>query len=571
MINENTSTILIDKKFKIVSTNGNFFNFFYATKDNYFYDIIKSGKENFDHMIERLRYQETSYCMIEITNKESNSYNCFVRARKLVRKRAAYEIIVKEADSFYDEYVISKSSTNILKSVLTMNNCIIFEYDYETDKLVVYSGDKVSTLNLKDYMQTIKLVDPIKYESIKKENDIATARTLEKFEYKTTNLFNFKNCLVNARNIFKDEIAIKCVGLVEETIFEVDESDLYALANLDYTTKLINKSSIMDYAKKLVDEKKQGTTLMIMDIDDFKDINDNYGHMYGDKILYLVADIFKKAVGPGGYVGRIGGDEFMAVIPRCLTTDEIRSIARPARLEVQWLATRENIDIQTACSIGIARYPIDAKSYDELFMITDRCLYVAKDKGKNKYVFQCESAMSYKLPNETIGTAKRRSKGHDTALIVDICYKSIMNNTYDDFGKLCRNLSKSYGLSRMLLYYGKDLNLFINIGDEPILDNGRYCLDEEYLENFDENNFFFLDNVLIYELSEPMKLAFYEKNQIKSAMQYLIKDDDGQIIGLISAEKSTTAATWRGEAVSQFVIIAKCAEIGLKRSKLKGK
>ena len=83
----------------------------------------------------------------------------------------------------------------------------------------------------------------------------------------------------------------------------------------DAGTELLNKKAITNYAKKLIDKRvNHKVTIAIIDIDDFKTINDTYGHMFGDEVLRDVAQILREAVGRNGMCGRIGGDEMFIVM-----------------------------------------------------------------------------------------------------------------------------------------------------------------------------------------------------------------------------------------------------------------
>lgn len=157
---------------------------------------------------------------------------------------------------------------------------------------------------------------------------------------------------------------------------------------VDSLTGLLSKGEITDMAIKAIDvEKKLNISLAIVDVDYFKKVNDTYGHMAGDEILREVAAIMEGEVGNSGVVGRIGGDEFIILYYDAYDMEFSRERIRSIKNTV---STRfpKNDEGKPAItlSIGCAAYPKDADNYKDLFMIADFALYIAKEKGRNRYI-----------------------------------------------------------------------------------------------------------------------------------------------------------------------------------------
>ncbi len=157
----------------------------------------------------------------------------------------------------------------------------------------------------------------------------------------------------------------------------------------DSLTGLVDKADIIRIAKERIDDRRlDGTTLAILDIDYFKNINDTYGHQFGDDVIKRVADIISKEVGNEGIAGRFGGDEFLIVFYNIQSEDELRAKLRSIHNMVTAAFPDRGLEDNTplTVSIGTATYPKDADSYDDIFMLADYCLYIAKDKGRNRYI-----------------------------------------------------------------------------------------------------------------------------------------------------------------------------------------
>lgn len=129
-------------------------------------------------------------------------------------------------------------------------------------------------------------------------------------------------------------------------------------------------------------------SLVLVDIDDFKQINDLYGHPAGDDALCQVADTLRREVRSMDSVFRIGGEEFSIVMPGLSASDSRRAAER-----IRESVARLSIGLPLTVSIGIANYPADAGERDTLIAGADRALYVAKRSGKNRTVLASEDGV----------------------------------------------------------------------------------------------------------------------------------------------------------------------------------
>ena len=155
----------------------------------------------------------------------------------------------------------------------------------------------------------------------------------------------------------------------------------------DKMTGLLNKNSITEYAAELMQNKdRKPFYFFLMDIDNFKAVNDTFGHMKGDELIADVAHIARDFVGDNGVVGRIGGDEFMLVLENVSNEQDLRQILMSIRKTVEEKYHDMGENICTSVSMGGALFPTDAMDYESMFMLADKMLYIAKNKGRNRYI-----------------------------------------------------------------------------------------------------------------------------------------------------------------------------------------
>lgn len=155
----------------------------------------------------------------------------------------------------------------------------------------------------------------------------------------------------------------------------------------DEMTGVLNKQTIRDLGHELTAPGADSRFYFCMlDIDHFKSVNDTFGHACGDDVIIDVAHILKDCVGEYGKVGRVGGDEFMLILDKVSQKPHLREILSAIRETVENKYRRFKDAIDITVSIGAALYPTYAVDFDNLFELTDKMLYLAKSKGRNRYI-----------------------------------------------------------------------------------------------------------------------------------------------------------------------------------------
>jgi len=126
-------------------------------------------------------------------------------------------------------------------------------------------------------------------------------------------------------------------------------------------------------------------SVSIIDLDDFKAVNDTYGHQAGDKLLRTVAEVLASNVRDADMVARYGGEEFSIVFPETLKTDAMKVLEK-LRKEIAAIFLEDYPDVRVTASIGLASYPDDGADKTELLLRADKALYQAKRSGKNRCI-----------------------------------------------------------------------------------------------------------------------------------------------------------------------------------------
>ncbi len=143
----------------------------------------------------------------------------------------------------------------------------------------------------------------------------------------------------------------------------------------------------LDYAITAAQRNGKGFSLLYIDLDDFKPVNDLYGHKVGDRVLVKVANRLRECIRESDTLARIGGDEFMLILPETGEVHNATTVASKVIEQLQQPFGLGDDEVRIGASIGISRYPDDGKDADTLMRHADQAMYVSKERGKGSYNF----------------------------------------------------------------------------------------------------------------------------------------------------------------------------------------
>jgi diguanylate cyclase (GGDEF)-like protein len=170
----------------------------------------------------------------------------------------------------------------------------------------------------------------------------------------------------------------------------IEKNELRTLAITDPITGLTNhrffQESLKDEFEKAV-QSGEALSIIMIDVDHFKAFNDRYGHPEGDRLLADISKVFAREIKSFGSVSRYGGEEFAAILP-AIELSEAHDIADRIRRAVETAAFNGPLGYRAyvTISLGVASYPEQAQSANQLVQLADQALYQAKRQGRNQTV-----------------------------------------------------------------------------------------------------------------------------------------------------------------------------------------
>lgn len=181
-----------------------------------------------------------------------------------------------------------------------------------------------------------------------------------------------------------EELRCSLADRLEQKTKEV--SDMKNKSCQDALTGLWNRAHAEEIVNEMIQEGVKGA-LMMIDMDNFKAINDNYGHIAGDKTLKMFADTLRKFSGPDDVLCRIGGDEFVVFVKDLTSKSELGNRASDIISDLCYKLEQCKFETNSSVSIGIAQTPEDGNEFNKLYNAADKALYYVKQNGKNSYHF----------------------------------------------------------------------------------------------------------------------------------------------------------------------------------------
>ena len=166
------------------------------------------------------------------------------------------------------------------------------------------------------------------------------------------------------------------------------QSQLEQAALEDPLTGLPNRRSLKNHfamCEATARRKNRPFTVMVIDLDHFKQINDYWGHDAGDAVLIETAHRLRSAIRQCDVVARMGGDEFMLLLPETNERADVESVCERLSSILANPIVVKNITIRTAASVGIAMFPVDAESWQTIYKAADLALYQAKRSGRGTW------------------------------------------------------------------------------------------------------------------------------------------------------------------------------------------
>ncbi|WP_176215558.1 putative bifunctional diguanylate cyclase/phosphodiesterase [Sporomusa malonica] len=281
----------------------------------------------------------------------------------------------------------------------------------------------------------------------------------------------YKWVLARGRALFDHEgKAIRIAGsLTDTTDSKLQEARIRQLAYYDPLTGLANRTLLTDLITcELAAASDYGSkgALIFIDIDNFKLVNDTYGHSWGDKLLVDIGGKLSALVGADGVVARLGGDELIVFFPGGGDRVFITEFADKIMKLFEQSITVNQHSFQVTASAGVVMYPDDGSCIDELLRNADTAMYSAKNSGKRNYKFFDKSMFEAVVEKAGMEASLRQAIVNNELIVHYQPQFNLATGRVEGFESLLRWASPEYGLVTPLKFIplAEETGMIVSIG-----------------------------------------------------------------------------------------------------------
>lgn len=436
----------------------------------------------------------------------------------------------------YEKYVRNVNKYHI---IMGLSSWVFYEYEYTTDVLKIYTYKNTKSVMLfEDKME----------EAERRAEAYENASSSERMNFETfiasvrkgADLFtvHINGCMfgekelesgyeVRGSTLYKHDGRYLSVGVMRSTSrAKNDEAYYLTEAARDSGTGLLNKRAISEYTMECLAEGDKDLYFVIIDVDDFKHVNDTYGHMMGDQVLAKVSEIIRSVVAGRGAVGRFGGDEFFVLLENLKSEEDLRRILRTISKNILWVYDGEMDNFKVTLSIGVSKYPEDGGDYDILFKKADKALYIAKEKGKNRFIIYDEKKHGALEvdgeENRTLGIKSVLSNEKKLAMVSDLI-RLLHTKGKTALDEAMSKVQEYFDVDGIAVYAGDNWKRVYSIG-KYIGAIEQFPMEaDDFITHFDENGTYSENNTAFLSNTCPVVAKALEKQETKGVVQVLIK------------------------------------------------
>lgn len=513
-------------------------HFTILSADPFFYQLLGYTKEEFaqqfhNHLLDVIYEEEKQRIMQEVESQIHNNH-VFMYENRWVCKNGevkwvwiSAQLMHEDTSSYFHclfhDITNSKQSLESLQvsekrfqAILSETQDIVFEFDIK--KHEVYYSENFEKkfgykIPLENFPLTMLASDIIYHEdkqilksafqSLREGSD--SLKCEYRLKYRNEG-YRWVEASATAVRDEHEEVST-IIGIIMD-IHEKKKAILESKkeASLDPMTNVLNRRAFLYAFDNLVKEKEDMAVILV-DVDDFKLINDEFGHLKGDYVLFDIANILTK-VFPDQLIGRYGGDEFI-VCAHDFTQEEVIKQIHEFQLRIEKQEQLKH-KVKINCSIGISFYPQHGNDFYTLFNKADVAMYRAKGEGKNKYcIFQEDVVMPIK-PQRVM-----KKSFHDEVLEYAIHLFMKYPDHLQAIYALLQHVGNVFSYDRISIYENKEKSYDWNAHKQyRIQDDNIEQLEE--ICNFDDEKILFYENV--DDIDDLVLKAWMQKRQVHSCV-----------------------------------------------------
>jgi diguanylate cyclase (GGDEF)-like protein/PAS domain S-box-containing protein len=355
------------------------------------------------HILEDIKTQidqDFIRCDVRMITKDGNVLHLLMNGNSAVGKDGRHTLSVVFLDMTeqkrMQELILLEGERYRIATELSKD--VLFEYHIQTDVMIL--SEKFRELfGHNSLIQNFCNDSNLRRSNIHPDDwgiylelcgELSEGKSIIEAEFRIKDrLGEFIWCQLKGKTIYDDDkVPVRVIGKLVN--IDTQKRELEALeykATRDPLTGVYNKEiTIKKIDKFIAGNKNSMHMLMFIDFDDFKHINDTYGHLQGDKVLTYAIGRIKEIFSEGEIIGRIGGDEFVVFVGNMINVEDVLAKANKLTEALNTTYAFDHYNIPISGSIGVAIYPEAGLHYEQLINRADKALYRVKEQGKKNFM-----------------------------------------------------------------------------------------------------------------------------------------------------------------------------------------
>ena len=541
-----------------------------------------------EKMSKQLDNSKITEMIVPFLCKNGDITHFFVRGRLVVDKNGTEKIfgIFCNCDGLREEHETMISSLSLYRTIVDNTGDILFEWDIDSDKLTCspkwkerfgyesISENATENINARSHIHPDDIATfNAKMHEIKRSSNIPFIEFTLRFA-DITGKYLWNRIRATAMRDEKGR-TVKIIGLIVDIDKDYRKSQsILDKAEKDSLTGLLNKEATREHVEKIL---KSGAdkccAMIIIDLDNFKDINDNFGHLFGDTVLVSLSDEIMGMFREGDIVGRIGGDEFLVFVNNVSSDNIIIDRCNELIENIRNLYDDKGAGFSLSCSVGVSVTPKDAHDYAGLFEKADIALYHSKNNGKGVCTVY-EAAME--RPDYNSSVTARIDSDNSIGLANNSLIEYVFQRLYDTndieatINSVFEFVGRQMNVSRLYVFENNDDNTtcsntfeWCNEGITPekdwLQDIEYESMIPDYDKLFNERGIFYCADVS--RLPKHIR-DILEPQGVLSMLQCAIRDK-GVFRGYIGIDECKKKRMWTKEQIDMLTFLSQLVSVFL--------
>lgn len=463
---------------------------------------------------------------------------------RILANEAVLDLQIYNVTSIENWHVKFSNDLNKYRSFLSMYQDYLFDYDTETGNfsIYLYLGSKSTPFiqcTMEEFYEKVtrhyqKPKDLTEFETFYRHVKKADENFSLSLNLPSLKDFSVKDRFhINGKVIYKNSMAPVVIGIIKHVAKDDNATIPYYATKegKDPATGLLNKRASSEYTTDILNMNDGQNHYMIMiDADNFKDINDTYGHLFGDEVLLKVASIISSTVNGRGICGRFGGDEFYIFTTNIRNEQQLRNMLTTMRKKIYYAFDGIMEDFHLTLSIGISLYPDDGSEYDELFKKADKCLYLAKNKGKNRFIIYDEKLHGGILDDSSLlrRTFNPLEKAEYLAGVTADVGAGVVSGDLSKIPELLEYIRSSFELDGIRIYSKNNKSLMYQCGSyKKIPSYEEFAKNGEFLTFYNVNQILTIGSLPSFESNDREFSRAMASNNIMATLTMHFTNKEG--------------------------------------------